>query len=289
MQGLACYPLILAGTEAQKQKYLPILANGEKLGSYAITELQAGSDVGNIQTEAVKDGDDYVLNGRKCFITNAAHAGIYIVFVKTNMDKGARGISTFIVEAGTSGFSCSATQELIAPHALGELQFEDCRIPASNLVGEVDKGFKTAMKTFDVYRTSVGACALGFAQAAFDLALGYSKERTAFGKPLAAFQVNRFKIADMAVDLDCARLLVYRAAWLKDSGASRVTKEASMAKLFASEAANRIVDQALQIHGGRGLLKGYDIERLYRQVRGSRIYEGTSEIQRTVISSMILD
>lgn len=289
MQGLACYPLILAGTEEQKRKYLPPLINGEKLGAYALTEPQAGSDVGNIQTEAVLDGDEYVLNGTKCFITNAAHAGIFIVFVKTNKEKGARGISTFIVEEGTPGFRCSATQELIAPHALGELQFDNCRIPAANLVGEVDKGFKIAMKTFDVYRTSVGACALGFAQAAFDLALSYAKERTAFGKPLNAFQVTRFKIADMAVDLDAARLLVYRAAWLKDSGASRVTKEASMAKLFASEAAGRIVDQALQIHGGRGLLKGYDIERLYRQVRGSRIYEGTSEIQRTVISSMILD
>lgn len=289
MQGLACYPLILAGTEEQKRKYLPLLVNGEKLGAYALTEPQAGSDVGNIQTEAVLDGDEYVLNGTKCFITNAAHAGIFIVFVKTNKEKGARGISTFIVEEGTPGFRCSATQELIAPHALGELQFDNCRIPAANLVGEVDKGFKIAMKTFDVYRTSVGACALGFAQAAFDLAVSYAKERTAFGKPLNAFQVTRFKIADMAVDLDAARLLVYRAAWLKDSGASRVTKEASMAKLFASEAAGRIVDQALQIHGGRGLLKGYDIERLYRQVRGSRIYEGTSEIQRTVISSMILD
>lgn len=288
MQGLACYPLILEGTEEQKKKYLPLLVNGEKLGSYALTEPQAGSDVGNIQTEAVLDGDEYVLNGRKCFITNAAHAGIFIVFVKTNKEKGARGISTFIVEEGTPGFRCSATQELIAPHALGELQFDNCRIPAANLVGEVDKGFKIAMKALDVYRTSVGACALGFAQAAFDLALSYAKERIAFGKRLDEFQVTRFKIADMAVDLDAARLLVYRAAWLKDSGVSRVTKEASMAKLFASEAAGRIVDQALQIHGGRGLLKGYDIERLYRQVRGSRIYEGTSEIQRTVIASMIL-
>jgi len=289
MQGLACYPLILAGTEDQKKKFLPLLVSGEKLGAYALTEPQAGSDVGNIQTEAVLDGDEYVLNGQKCFITNAAHAGIFLVFVKTNKDKGARGISTFIVEEGTPGFKCSATQELIAPHALGELHFDNCRIPVANLVGEVDKGFMTAMKTFDVYRTSVGACALGFAQAAYDLALSYSKDRTAFGKSLDTFQVTRFKIADMAVDLDAARLLVYRAAWLKDSGQKRVTKEASMAKLFASEAADRIVDQALQIHGGRGLLKGYTIERLYRQVRGSRIYEGTSEIQRTVISSMILD
>jgi alkylation response protein AidB-like acyl-CoA dehydrogenase len=234
MQGLACYPLVLAGTEEQKKKYLPLLISGEKLGAYVLTEIQGGSDVGNIQTEAVLDGDEYVLNGKKCFITNASHAGIFIVFAKTNKEKGARGISTFIVEEGTPGFRCSGTQELIAPHALGELEFDNCRIPAENLLGEVDKGFKTAMKTFDVYRTSVGACALGFAQAAFDLALSYSKERIAFGKPLDAFQVTRFKIADMAVELDAARLLVYRAAWLKDSGQSRVTKEASMAKLFAS-------------------------------------------------------
>jgi acyl-CoA dehydrogenase len=288
MQGLTCYPIVVAGTEEQKKKYLPILARGEKLGSYAVTEPHAGSDVGNMRTEAVLDGDEYVLNGKKAFITNAAHAGIYTVFAKTNMDKGSRGISTFIIEAGTPGFKCLGTQEIMAPHGLGELEFKDCRIPAANLVGEVDKGFKTAMMTFDVYRTSVGACALGFGQAAFDLAVEYTKERTAFGKPLQDFQVNRFKIADMAVDLDAARLLVYRAAWLKDSGAARVTKEASMAKLFASEAANRVVDEALQMHGGRGMLKGTNIERLYRQVRGSRIYEGTSEIQRTVISGMIL-
>ena len=288
MQGLACYPLVVAGTEEQKRKYLPILASGKKLGSYALTEPQAGSDAGNIQTEAVLDGDEYVLNGRKAFITNAAHAGIYIVFVKTSMDKGARGISTFIIEEGTPGFRCSGTQEMMAPHALGELEFKDCRIPVANLVGEVDKGFKTAMKTFDVYRTSVGACALGFAQTAFDLAVAYAKERMVFGKPLQDFQATKFKIADMATDLDAARLLVYRAAWMKDSGEARVSKEASMAKLFATEAACRVVDEALQIHGGRGMVRGLNIERLYRQVRGSRIYEGTSEIQRTVISGMIL-
>ncbi len=288
MQGLTSYPIVVAGTEEQKKKYLPMLAKGEKLGSYAVTEPHAGSDVGNMTTEAVLDGDEYVLNGKKAFITNAAHAGIYTVFVKTSMDKGSRGISTFIIEEGTPGFRCLGTQEMMAPHALGELEFKNCRIPATNIVGEVDKGFKTAMMTFDVYRTSVGACALGFAQAAFDLAVEYAKERTAFGKPLTDFQVSRFKIADMAVDLDAARLLVYRAAWLKDSGAARVTKEASMAKLFATEAACRVVDEALQMHGGRGMLKGTNIERLYRQVRGSRIYEGTSEIQRTVISGMIL-
>ncbi|MCP4749286.1 MAG: acyl-CoA dehydrogenase [Proteobacteria bacterium] len=288
MQGLASYPLVVAGTEEQKRKYLPMLGMGKKIGAYAVTEPQAGSDVGNMLTEAVLDGDEYVLNGRKAFITNAAHAGINIVFVKTSQDKGSRGISTFIVEEGTPGFRCSGTQEMMAPHALGELEFKNCRILAANLVGEVDKGFKTAMMTFDVYRTSVGACALGFAQAAFDLAVDYAKERMVFGKPLQDFQATKFKIADMAVDLDAARLLVYRAAWLKDSGAARVTKEASMAKLFASEAACRVVDEALQIHGGRGMLKGRNIERLYRQVRGSRIYEGTSEIQRTVISGMIL-
>jgi len=288
MQGLACYPIVVAGTEEQKRKYLPLLVSGKKLGAYALTEPQAGSDVGNLLSEAVLDGDEYVLNGCKAFITNAAHAGIYVVFVKTSMDKGSRGISTFIVEEGTPGFRCSGTQAMMAPHALGELEFKDCRIPAANLVGEVDKGFKTAMKTFDVYRTSVGACALGFAQTAFDLAVAYAKERMVFGKPLQDFQATKFKIADMATELDAARLLVYRAAWMKDSGEARVSKEASMAKLFATEAACRIVDEALQIHGGRGMVRGLNIERLYRQVRGSRIYEGTSEIQRTVISGMIL-
>ncbi len=288
MQGLAGYPIILGGTEELKEKYLPSLVKGEKLGAYALTEPHAGSDVANIHTEARRDGDQYVLNGTKLFISNAAYAGIVTLFAKTDMDKGTRGISVFVVDGGTSGLTCTRTQEVIAPHALGELKFEDCRIPASNLVGEVDKGFKLAMMTFDVYRTSVGACALGLAQAAYDLAIAYANQRHSFGKPLGEHQGIQFKIADMATELDAARLLVYRAAWLKDQGASRVTKEASMAKLFATEAANRIVDHSLQIHGGRGVVKGYEIERLFRQARACRIYEGASEIQRIVIARMAL-
>lgn len=288
MQGLGSYPIVIAGSEEQKRRYLPPIARAEKLAAYAVTEPGAGSDLASIQTRARRDGDGYVLDGSKCFTSNAGVAATYVVFAKTDPDKGVKGTSAFVVEEGAVGFRVGRLFDLMAPHTIGEVFFEECRVPRASLLGEEGEGFKIAMRTFDVYRTSVGAAAVGIAQAAFEEALHYAKTRVQFGKPLVEFQAIQFKLADMAVQIDAARLLVYRAAMLKDLGAARVTKEASMAKLFGSEVAGRVVDEALQIHGGYGVMKDFRIERLYRQARAIRIYEGTSEVQRIVIASQLV-
>jgi acyl-CoA dehydrogenase len=227
-------------------------------------------------------------NGRKVFISNAGVAATYVVFAKTDPNAGTRGISAFVVEQGTPGFEVVRQFDLMAPHTIGEIAFRDCAVPASNLLGEEGRGFKFAMQTFDVYRTSVGAAAVGIAQGALEEALRYAAGRVQFGRPLLEHQAIQFKIADMATSIDAARLLVYRAAKLKDLGAPRVTKEASMAKLFASEVCGRVVDEAVQIHGGNGVRRGVRVERLYRQARAIRIYEGASEIQRIVIARSVI-
>ena len=285
--GLCAFPIGAFGTEAQKQKYLTAFARGESIGCYALTEPDAGSDVSAMRTSAHRDGDEYVLNGTKCFASVGPFAQTYVTYAKTDPDRGSRGISAFIVEKDTLGFE-GTPMKLMGPHPIGELTFTDCRIPKANLLGEPGKGMRIAMTTLDFMRTSVGAHALGVAQRAYEEAVAYAKNRQAFGQPIANFQNTQFKLADMATELDAARLLVYRAAWLRDETSSRVTKQASMAKLYATEMAWRVVDQALQIHGGYGVLRGSITEKLYREIRQPRVYEGTSEIQRLVIARHIL-
>ena len=288
MQGLGSYPVTLGGTPQQKAKYLPAIAAGEAIAAFALTEPHAGSDVVSMRTSAVREDDEWVLNGTKKFISQAGDADTYTVFAKTDPEAGSRGISALIVEKGTSGFDDSHRLDLMASHAIGEPRFENCRLPYTSIIGEPGQGIRLALATLDTFRTTVGAAAVGMAQAAYELALNYSRERTMFGQHLSDFQATQFKLADMAVSLDAARPLNYRAAWLKDSGQETVIKEASFAKLFATEAASRIVNESLQIHGGAGLEKGNRIERLYREVRALTIYEGTSEIQRQTIARQLL-
>ena len=288
MQGLGSYPITLAGSPEQKQRYLPPIARGEAIAAFALTEPHAGSDVLSMTTSAVVDGDDWVLNGRKKFISQAGDADTYTVFAKTDPEAGSRGLSAVIVEKGAPGFDDSLRLDLMAAHPIGEPVFDDCRIPLGNLIGERGQGLRLALGTLDTFRTTVAAAAIGMGQAAYEAALSYAKGRPMFGQYLSDFQATQFKLADMAVSLDAARLLTHRSAWLKDSGQETVIKEASFAKLFATEAASRIVNESLQIHGGAGLEKGNRIERLYREVRALTIYEGTSEIQRQTIARQLL-
>jgi len=288
MQGLGSFPVSVAGSEAIRRRILPAVRNGEAIAAFAITEPDAGSDASAIKTTARREGDQYILDGEKTFISNAGIADFYTVFAKTDAEKGTKGVSAFVVESNSPGFSFEGKIELIAPHPIGQIKFSGCRIPASNLLGEEGTGFKIAMTTLDMFRPTVGAAAVGLAWRAMDEAVSYAKRRVQFGKAIAEFQAIQIKLADMATELDAARLLVLRAAWKKDSLADRVTKEAAMAKLFATEAAQRIIDQSVQIHGGTGVVAGSVVEKLYREVRALRIYEGTSEIQRLVIASQIL-
>jgi alkylation response protein AidB-like acyl-CoA dehydrogenase len=287
IQGLGSYPILLAGTEAQKAALLPGLARGEQVPAFALTEPEAGSDAAALRTRAERDGDGWRLTGVKRFISNAPAADLYVVFATTAPERGSKGISAFVVPRDAPGLS-GAPMHTLAPHAIGELTFDGCRVPAAGLLGREHEGWAIAMGTLDVFRASVGAQAVGLAQAALDLALGFARARTQFGQPLASFQLVQAKLADMATELRAARLLVYSAARLKDTGAARVTLESSMAKLFATEMAHRVVDQAVQIHGGVGVLRGSPIERLYREARAPRIYEGTSEIQRLIIARQLL-
>jgi len=285
MQGLGSYPITIAGSEAQKQNYLPKVAQGTLLTTFALTEPEAGSDVSSISTRAEWEDQGYRLNGKKRYISNGYAADIAIVFARTRKENG---ITAFILEKGTPGFSVSKRIELIAPHDIVEYDFEDCIVPFKNLLGKEGEGIQIALKTLDLMRMSVGAAGLGMAQAAFDAALDYSKKRVQFGKPISKFQGIHFKLAEMATDMEAARLLVYKAAWLKDQGVQNISKEASMAKFFATEMAQRVIDQAVQIFGGFGVTKGNPAERLYREVRATRIYEGTTEIQKLIIGNQLL-
>lgn len=288
MQGLGSYPIFLAGDEAQKDKYLTRVGTGELLTTYALTEPEAGSDVNAIRTEAREKGDGFILNGSKRFISNGYAADIAIVFAKTPQAERPQALSAFILEKSMPGFTVTQRMKMMAPHDIAEFKFDGCFVPRKNLLGGVGEGFKIAMKTLDVFRMSVGAAAVGIGQAAFSAALEYSRNRVQFGNPIAAFQAIQIKLADMATELDAARALVYRAAILKDKGGSHVSRAASMAKYYATEAAFRAVDQALQIHGGMGVLHGSVVERLYREIRSLRIYEGTSEIQKLIIANSFL-
>lgn len=290
MQGLGTYPITLFGTEEQKRKYLPSIGNGERLAAFALSEPDAGSDVGRMKTNAVLDGDHYVLNGAKRWISQGPAAEIYTVFAKTDPDKGNKGISAFIVEKGTPGFDPSRKMNLMFAHSICEPRFDNCRIPKENLLGELNRGMRISMENLDMFRTTVGATAVGYAQRAYEEAMSRAKNRIVFNQPLSEFQVTQFKLADMATEIQAARLMVYWAANVKDRGENwqKVMTSASMAKLFATEVCHRVVDESLQIHGGSGLIKGMPIERIYRVQRSLRIYEGTSEIQRITIARSIL-
>ena len=286
---LATWPVYRFGTEAQKERYLSDMASGRRLGAFALTEPAAGTDAGAGTTTAVLSGDEYVLNGTKMFITNAPFAEVYIVFAKTDPAQGTRGMSAFIVEKDTLGFSVGE-----AEHKLGirgsstpPIYFADCRVPKDALLGEEGSGFKIAMQTLDGGRIGVSAQALGIAQAALDASVAYAKERVQFGKPIATLQAIQWMIADMATAVDAARLLVYRAASCVDNGRPYST-EGAMAKLFASETATRVADRAIQIHGGYGYTESYPVERNYRDAKITELYEGTSEVQRMVISRSAL-
>ncbi|RLF30027.1 MAG: acyl-CoA dehydrogenase [Thermoplasmata archaeon] len=286
---LVCWPIIHFGTEKQKKKYLPQLAKGEKIGAFAGTEPNAGSDLGSMQTTAELKGDKYIINGTKTFITSGSKAGIIIVFAVTDKEAGSRGISAFIVENTMKGFKVGSIFEKMGINAnhVAELVFEDMEVPKENLLGKEGEGFKIALMALDGGRIGIAAQAVGIAQAALDESIEYSKQRQQFGKPISKFQAVQWMLTDMATRIQAARLLVYNAAYLKDKG-ERFTKEAAMAKLFASETAMDAAIKAVQIHGGYGYTKEYVVERLFRDAKITEIYEGTSEIQRLVIANNLL-
>ncbi len=288
MQGLGSGPLSLFGTAGQQERFLQPVAAGDTLAAFALSEPDAGSDVAAMQCSAVADGDDYVINGEKTWISNGGIAGFYTLFARTGEAEGARGISCFVVEADTPGFEIAERIDLIAPHPLATLRFNDCRIPKANLVGEAGRGFGIAMATLDVFRSSVAAAALGMARRALDETLHHVGERELFGGTLADLQLVQGKLSDMAMGVDSSALLVYRSAWTKDCIADRVTREAAMAKLHATESAQQVIDAAVQLHGGKGVQRGHIVESLYRDIRALRIYEGASEVQQTIIARQSL-
>jgi len=287
MQGLGSGAISLFGSTAQKQDYLPRVGRGEAIAAFALSEPDAGSDVAAMQCSAKEDGSDYVLNGEKTWISNGGIADFYVLFARTGEAPGARGISAFIVDATCAGFQIAERIDVIAPHPLARLRLKNCRIPVSQRIGEPGQGFKVAMATLDVFRTSVAAAALGFARRAMQEALQRATSRHMFGHTLADFQLTQAKLADMATDIDAAALLTYRAAWLRDQGLA-VTKEAAMAKMTATETAQRVIDAALQMFGGQGVVSQQPVERLYREIRALRIYEGATEVQQMIIARELL-
>ncbi|HXQ72534.1 MAG TPA: acyl-CoA dehydrogenase family protein [Pyrinomonadaceae bacterium] len=289
MQGLGTYAISQAAPDHVREFWLARALQGKAIAAFALTEPEAGSDVAAIKTTARRDGETYVINGRKRFISNAGIADFYTVFVRTGArDDGRPMLSAFVVGSKMQGFDVVERTELISPHPIGEIAFNECRVPAEDMVGNEGDGFRLAMETLDTFRASVGAAACGMARRALDESVRYASTRKQFGRLLCEHQLVQEKLADMATELDAARLLVYRAAYARDTSETRVTREASEAKLFATEAAGRIIDSAVQIHGGAGLVRGSVVERLYRDVRALRIYEGTSEIQKLVIAGQLL-
>jgi acyl-CoA dehydrogenase len=287
MQGLGSGAISLFGSEEQKQNYLTRVASGRALAAFALSEVDAGSDVAALACTARLDGDAYVLDGEKTWISNGGIADFYVVFVRTGEAPGSRGITAIIVDADAPGFEIAERIDVIAPHPLARLKFSACRVPVSKRIGDAGQGFKIAMSTLDVFRTSVAAAALGFARRALDEALRRATSRKMFGQTLADFQLTQAKLAQMATDIDAAALLTYRAAWLRDQG-RRVTVEAAMAKMTATESAQRVIDAAVQIFGGLGVLRDETVERLYREIRPLRIYEGATEVQQLIIARGIL-
>jgi acyl-CoA dehydrogenase len=288
MQGLGSGPITLAGSDELKARYLPKVAAGEAIAAFALTEPDAGSDVAAMTLAARRADGHYILDGEKTFISNGGIADVYIVFARTGEAPGARGISAFAVEAGTPGFEIAERIEVTAPHPLARLRFAACRVPASHLVGAPGEGFKVAMRTLDIFRAGVAAAALGFARRALDEALARATSRKMFGGTLADFQLTQAALADMATETDAAALLTYRAAWLRDAEGVATTKEAAMAKMVATESAQRVIDRAVQIFGGLGVGVGTVVERLYREIRPLRIYEGATEVQKLIIARELL-
>ncbi len=286
VQGLGSHPVLLAGTDAQKAQWLPQVASGEALWAFALTEPEAGSDVANLSTRAERDGSGWRLTGHKRFISNAGVATHYTVFARTG--EGPKGLSAFVVPADAKGFGVARQMELLGEHPIGELELDGCEVPDAQRLGAEGQGMKLALSTLDVFRSTVGAAAVGMARRALDEAVAYSKSRRQFGAPLAELSAVQALLADSAVELEASRLLVHQAALTKDQGQARVTYEAAVAKLFSTEAAQRIVDRCLQVHGGNGVVKGAAVERLYRDVRALRIYEGATEVQRLVIARHLL-
>ncbi len=287
MQGLGSGAISLAGTDEQKQRYLTRVARGEAIAAFALSEPDAGSDVAAMQCSATVDGDHAVLNGSKTWISNGGIADFYVVFARSGEAPGARGISAFIVDADTPGFSIAERIDVIAPHPLATLRFTNCRVPLTQRVGTAGEGFKVAMRTLDVFRTSVAAASLGFARRAFDEALQRATTRKMFNQTLGDFQLTQAKLAQMATIIDSSALLTYRAAWQRDQGRP-VTREAAMAKMTASEGAQQVIDAAVQIWGGMGVVSGHIVERLYREIRSLRIYEGATEVQQLIIAKDLL-
>jgi acyl-CoA dehydrogenase len=287
MQGLGAGAISIFGSHEQKQRYLPCVASGSAIAAFAISEPDAGSDVAALQCSARKDADSYLINGEKTWISNGGIADFYLLFARSGEEPGAKGISAFIVDAATPGLEIAERIEVMAPHPLARLAFKDCRIPAAQRVGEPGQGFKIAMSTLDIFRSSVAAAALGFARHALHEALSRSTSRTMFGQVLADFQLTQAKLAKMATDIDCAALLTYRAAWLKDMG-QPVTVEAAMAKMTATEIAQQAIDSAVQIFGALGVVSEQTVERLYREIRPLRIYEGATEVQQLIIARGII-
>jgi len=288
--GLGLYPILISASEEQKQKYLTQIANGEKLAAFALTEANAGSDAGALETTADKDGDFYVLNGTKQWITNGGEADIYTVFAMTDKSKGARGCSCFIVEKDTPGFTFGKKEDKlgIRGSATRELIFDNCRIPKENLIGREGKGFMIAMKTFDKSRPMVGSQAVGIAQGAYEEAAKYSKERHQFGKPISSFQAVQHMLADMATQIEAARALVTSTARMIDNGAKKYSKESAMCKVFASDVAMKVTVDAIQVMGGYGYMKEYPVEKMMRDAKITQIYEGTNQVQRNIIASNLL-
>jgi acyl-CoA dehydrogenase len=287
MQGLGSGPISLFGSDELKRRYLPPVAAGERIAAFAISEPDAGSDVAAMRTTARRDGDGYVIDGRKTWISNGGIADHYVVFCRFP-EAGEKGFLALVVDADNRGLRVAERIWTIAPHPLATLEFDGCRVVAGARIGEDGAGLKVALGTLDVFRSTVGAAALGFARRALDEAVAWTRQRQAFGKPLSEHQLTQARLADMAVAVDASALLVYRAAWARDTGAARVTREAAMAKLYATEAAQQVIDSAVQLLGGRGVVAGEPVEQLYREIRALRIYEGTSEIQKLVIAAQVL-
>lgn len=289
MQGLGTGAISLFGSDEQKREWLPAVRAGTAIAGFALTEPQSGSDVANSTMTATLDGNHFELDGEKTWISNGGIADVYTVFARTGEAPGARGLSAFVVPADTPGLSVVERLETIAPHPLARLRFENCRVPASAMIGQGGQGFKIAMGVLDVFRSTVGAAALGFARRALDEAILRVRDRHVQGAPLIDLQMVQGHIADMALDIDAAALLIYRAAWTKDRGAARVTREAAMAKLYATDRAQSVIDKAVQLHGGEGVRSGSTVETLYREIRALRIYEGASDVQRVVIARQAME
>jgi alkylation response protein AidB-like acyl-CoA dehydrogenase len=288
MQGLGSGAIMLAGSDAQRADWLPRIAIGDAIAAFALSEPEAGSDAGALSTTAIRDRDGWLLNGCKTWISNGGIADFYCVFARTGAETGSRGISAFVVPADAPGLAIAERIELIAPHPIARIELRNCRVAVGALLGVEGDGFKLAMQTLDIFRASVGAAALGFARRALDESIGHAHSRRMFGATLADRELTQATLGDMATAIDAAALLVYRAAWTRDARGARTTREAAMAKLAATESAQRVIDAAVQLHGGLGVTRGSTVERLYREIRALRIYEGASEVQRLIIGRDVL-